>query len=112
VTIVKVPERTVVSVGTISPALNNDIHVAPDARERVSVVICELGYVANLLKSRVDRFLPIPLRKLADYIGTLTNTSFPLFLIDHQGAGSLCADVGTRYGVPAIAYPFALEEMR
>ena len=93
-TIVKVTERAVVSVGTVSRALNNDIHVAPDARERVSVVICELEYVASLVKGMVDGLLLILLRNPAGYIGVLTNTSSPLVLIDHQGAGSLCPAVG------------------
>jgi hypothetical protein len=96
---VKVTERSVVSVGTVSRALNNDIHVASDARERVSVVRCELGYVANLVRGRVAGLLLIPLCNPAGCIGTLTNTIFPLILIDHQGAGSLCPDVGARYGM-------------
>ena len=95
----KVTKRSVASVGTISRALNNDIHVAPDARERISVVIGELGYVANLVKGRVAGLLLISLRTPAGYMGTLTNTSFPLVLIDHQDTGSLCPAVGARYGM-------------
>jgi DNA-binding LacI/PurR family transcriptional regulator len=105
---VKVAGRIRVSIGTVSHVLNNDIRVARDARERDAVVICELGYAANLVKGMVDGLLLIPLSNLVDYIGTLTNTSFPLVSIDHQGTGSLCPDVGTRYGVPAITYPFEL----
>jgi DNA-binding LacI/PurR family transcriptional regulator len=80
--------------------LNNDIRVAPDAPDRVSVVIAELGYVANLVKGRVDGLLLIPLSNPTDYIGTLTDISFPLVVIDHQDTGSLCPAVGTRYGMP------------
>ncbi|RPJ25248.1 MAG: LacI family DNA-binding transcriptional regulator [Chloroflexi bacterium] len=100
-TIVKVTERAVVYVGTVSRALNNDIHVVPNARERVSAVMPELGYVANLVKGMVDGLLLIPLRNTAGYMGTLMNTSFPLVLIDHQGTGSLCPDVGAQYGMPS-----------
>ena len=99
-TIVKVTERAVVSVGTVSRALNNDIHVAPDARERVSVVLCELEYVANLVKGMVDGLPLILLRNPAGYTGTLTNTSFPFVLIDHQDTSSLCPAVGAQYGMP------------
>lgn len=104
--------RDRVSIGTVSRVLNNDIRVAPDVPDRVSVVICELGYVSALVKGMLDGLLLIPLRNPADYMGTLTNTSFPLVSIDHQGTGSLCPAVGMRYGMPAIAYPFALEEMQ
>ncbi len=47
VTIVEVAERAGVSLGTVSRVMNNDIHVAPDTRERVSAVMREMGYVAN-----------------------------------------------------------------
>jgi LacI family transcriptional regulator len=47
VTIVEVAEKAGVSLGTVSRVLNNDVHVAPDTRERVSAVVREMGYVAN-----------------------------------------------------------------
>ena len=47
VTIVEVAEKAGVSLGTVSRVLNNDIHVAPETRERVLAVTQELGYVAN-----------------------------------------------------------------
>ena len=47
VTIVDVAEKAGVSLGTVSRVINNDAHVAPDTRERVAVVMREMGYVAN-----------------------------------------------------------------
>jgi LacI family transcriptional regulator len=47
VTIVEVARRGGVSLGTVSRVINNDIHVAPETRERVSKVMQEMGYVAN-----------------------------------------------------------------
>jgi LacI family transcriptional regulator len=47
VTIVEVAERAGVSLGTVSRVMNNDAHVAPETRERVSAVMREMGYVAN-----------------------------------------------------------------
>jgi len=47
VTIVEVAEKAGVSLGTVSRVINNDIHVAPETRERVSSVMREMGYVAN-----------------------------------------------------------------
>jgi LacI family transcriptional regulator len=47
VTIVEVAEKAGVSLGTVSRVLNNDIHVSPQTRERVSTVVRDMGYVAN-----------------------------------------------------------------
>jgi LacI family transcriptional regulator len=47
VTIVEVAEKAGVSLGTVSRVMNNDSHVAPGTRERVSAVMREMGYVAN-----------------------------------------------------------------
>jgi LacI family transcriptional regulator len=47
VTIVEVAEKAGVSLGTVSRVMNNDAHVSPETRERVSAVMRELGYVAN-----------------------------------------------------------------
>lgn len=47
VTIVEVAEKAGVSLGTVSRVMNNDLHVAPETRERVSAVMREMGYVAN-----------------------------------------------------------------
>ncbi len=47
VTIVEVARRGGVSLGTVSRVINNDVHVAPETRERVSKVMQEMGYVAN-----------------------------------------------------------------
>jgi LacI family transcriptional regulator len=47
VTIVQVAEKAGVSLGTVSRVMNNDSHVAPETRERVSAVMREMGYVAN-----------------------------------------------------------------
>lgn len=47
VTIVEVAEKAGVSLGTVSRVINNDVHVAPETRERVSAVMREMGYVAN-----------------------------------------------------------------
>lgn len=47
VTIVEVAEKAGVSLGTVSRVMNNDVHVAPDTRERVTTVMREMGYVAN-----------------------------------------------------------------
>ena len=47
VTIVEVAKKAQVSLGTVSRVINNDVHVAPETRERVSAVIQEMGYVAN-----------------------------------------------------------------
>jgi LacI family transcriptional regulator len=44
---VDVAERAGVSLGTVSRVINNDVHVAPDTRERVALVMREMGYVAN-----------------------------------------------------------------
>ena len=43
----EVAKKAEVSLGTVSRVINNDIHVAPETRERVSAVIQDLGYVAN-----------------------------------------------------------------
>lgn len=72
VTIVEVAERAGVSLGTVSRVLNNDIHVAPETRERVSAVVRELGYVAN--------------RQARGLKGSKTNT-----------IGILVPDLGTGY---------------
>jgi LacI family transcriptional regulator len=47
VTIVEVARKGGVSLGTVSRVINNDIHVAPETRERISRVMQEMGYVAN-----------------------------------------------------------------
>ncbi|MBN1449937.1 MAG: LacI family DNA-binding transcriptional regulator [Anaerolineales bacterium] len=47
VTIVDVAEKAGVSLGTVSRVINNDAHVAPETRERVTMVVREMGYVAN-----------------------------------------------------------------
>jgi LacI family transcriptional regulator len=47
ITIVEVAEKAGVSLGTVSRVMNNDVHVAPETRERVSAVMREMGYVAN-----------------------------------------------------------------
>ena len=47
VTIVEVARKGGVSLGTVSRVINNDVHVAPETRERVSKVMREMGYVAN-----------------------------------------------------------------
>jgi len=47
VTIVEVAKKGGVSLGTVSRVINNDVHVAPKTRERVSKVMQEMGYVAN-----------------------------------------------------------------
>jgi LacI family transcriptional regulator len=47
VTIVDVAKKGGVSVGTVSRVINNDVHVAPETRERVAQVMRDLGYVAN-----------------------------------------------------------------
>lgn len=47
VTIVDVAQKAGVSLGTVSRVINNDVHVAPETRERVLAVTKELGYVAN-----------------------------------------------------------------
>lgn len=47
VTIVDVAHKSGASVGTVSRVINNDVHVSPETRERVSNVMRELGYVAN-----------------------------------------------------------------
>jgi len=47
VTIVEVAKKAQVSLGTVSRVINNDVHVAPETRERVSAVMQEMQYVAN-----------------------------------------------------------------
>jgi LacI family transcriptional regulator len=47
VTIVEVAEKAGVSLGTVSRVMNNDVHVSPETRERVSAVMREMGYIAN-----------------------------------------------------------------
>jgi len=47
VTIVEVARKGGVSLGTVSRVINNDVHVAPETRERISKVMQEMGYVAN-----------------------------------------------------------------
>ena len=47
VTIIDVAAEAGVSVGTASRVINNDIHVAPQTRERVSDVMSRLGFVPN-----------------------------------------------------------------
>lgn len=47
VTIVDVAAEAGVSFGTVSRVINNDIHVRPETRERVSQAMQRLGFVAN-----------------------------------------------------------------
>jgi DNA-binding LacI/PurR family transcriptional regulator len=47
VTIVEVARQSGVSLGTVSRVINNDVHVAPETRERVTNFMREMGYVAN-----------------------------------------------------------------
>ena len=47
VTMVEVARKGGVSVGTVSRVINNDAHVAPETRERVTKLMREMGYVAN-----------------------------------------------------------------
>lgn len=47
VTIIDVAAQAGVSVGTASRVINNDVHVAPETRERVSDVMSRLGFVPN-----------------------------------------------------------------
>jgi LacI family transcriptional regulator len=44
---VDVAEKAGVSLGTVSRVINNDAHVAPETRERVALVMRDMGYVAN-----------------------------------------------------------------
>jgi LacI family transcriptional regulator len=54
----------------------------------------EANYVANLAKGMVDGLLLVLPRNPSDFIGTLTERSFPFVLIDHQGTGHDCPAVG------------------
>lgn len=47
ITIIDVANEAGVSVGTASRVINNDVHVAPETRERVSDVMVRLGFVPN-----------------------------------------------------------------
>ncbi len=47
ITIIDVANEAGVSVGTASRVINNDVHVAPETRERVSDVMLRLGFVPN-----------------------------------------------------------------
>ena len=47
ITIIDVAAEAGVSVGTASRVINNDVHVAPETRERVSGVMTRLGFVPN-----------------------------------------------------------------
>lgn len=47
ITIIDVAAEAGVSVGTASRVINNDVHVAPETRERVSDVMTRLGFVPN-----------------------------------------------------------------
>jgi LacI family transcriptional regulator len=47
VTIVEVAKRAKVSLGTVSRVMNNNAHVSPETRERVSSIIQDMGYIAN-----------------------------------------------------------------
>jgi LacI family transcriptional regulator len=47
ITIVEVAKKARVSLGTVSRVINNDAHVSPETRERVSSIIQDMGYVAN-----------------------------------------------------------------
>ncbi|HTX91232.1 MAG TPA: LacI family DNA-binding transcriptional regulator [Anaerolineales bacterium] len=54
----------------------------------------EANYVANLARGMVDGLLLVLPRSPADFIGTLTQQSFPFVLIDHQGSSQDCPAVG------------------
>lgn len=56
--------------------------------------IKEANYVANMVEGMVDGVLLVLPRNPADYIGSLTRSSFPFVLIDHQGTSSPCTAVG------------------
>jgi len=76
VTIVEVAQIAEVSLGTVSRVLNNDPHVAPETRERVSAVIQDLGYVANRqargLKNKKTNVIGVLVPDLAtSYIGAI-----------------------------------------
>jgi LacI family transcriptional regulator len=47
VTIIEVAAEAGVSFGTVSRVINNDVHVAPDTRERVQETMRRLNFVAN-----------------------------------------------------------------
>jgi len=72
VTIIDVASQAGVSVGTASRVINNDAHVAPQTRERVSDVMLRLGFVPN--------------RQARSLAGGKTNT-----------IGALVPDLGTAY---------------
>jgi LacI family transcriptional regulator len=72
VTIIDVAAEAGVSLGTASRVINNDIHVKPETRERVSDVMLRLGFVPN--------------RQARSLAGGRTNT-----------IGVLVPDLGTSY---------------
>src|SRR5512137_2470942 len=54
----------------------------------------ESSYVANLATGMVDGLLLVLPRNPVDFIGNLTQRTFPLVFIDHQGTGRKCPAVG------------------
>jgi len=97
VTIVEVAKRAQVSLGTVSRVINNDAHVAPETRERVSSVIQEMQYVANRqargLKGMKTNVIGVLVPDLAtSYIGEimhgidaeLAHHQFELMLFTHH----------------------------
>ena len=97
VTIVEVAKRAQVSLGTVSRVINNDVHVAPETRERVSSVIQEMQYVANRqargLKGMKTNVIGVLVPDLAtSYIGEimhgidaeLAHHQFELMLFTHH----------------------------
>ena len=97
VTIVEVAKKAQVSLGTVSRVINNDIHVAPETRERVSSVMQEMQYVANRqargLKGMKTNVIGVLVPDLAtSYIGEimhgidaeLAHHQFELMLFTHH----------------------------
>ncbi len=75
----------------------------------------EANYVANLAKGMVDGLLLVLPRSPADFIGILTEGSFPFVLIDHQGIGPDCPAVGAanwQGGFTATEYLIKLGHQR
>jgi hypothetical protein len=107
VTIVEVAKKAQVSLGTVSRVINNDVHVAPETRERVSAVIQDMGYVANRqargLKGMKTNVIGVLVPDLAtSYIGEIMHgidAELALHHSPHSNQRSqLCCQYGAGHG--------------
>ena len=99
----EVAARARVSAKTVSRVFNDDPHVLPETRARVTEALRELGYVANPLasdfRSGRSRVLGVAVPDLAD----------PFFAVIAKAAEEVAAEAGMAVVVTSLGYDAARE---